>query len=301
MEQEKYQKDDEIDLMDYVKVILKRKLFILAVFLVAVLAATVFSFLSPRVYEIDTVLEMGNVGEKIVEAPAQLMGRIEGDVYGAFIRAKLNISERDYPEIKAENPKDTSLIRKIIESSEPQKAKRILKEGNNLIIAEHQEKLDSEKDLLEKKIVTIQANIGVVEKDIERVRTKILSLKEEERSLEAKVAALQQVLIYQQDPGTQFALFDVKEKLEAKKQEIENNHLQINSLQMQINDMESQINTLEKQIKYIRPTVVIKEPTVSESPIKPRPLLNMAIAGILGLFIGAFLSFGREWWKNSKA
>jgi len=301
MEQEKYQKDDEIDLMDYVKVILKRKLFILAVFLVAVLAATVFSFLSPRVYEIDTVLEMGNVGEKIVEAPAQLMGRIEGDVYGAFIRAKLNISERDYPEIKAENPKDTSLIRKIIESSEPQKAKRILKEGNNLIIAEHQEKLDSEKDLLEKKIVTIQANIGVVEKDIERVRTKILSLKEEERSLEAKVAALQQVLIYQQDPGTQFALFDAKEKLEAKKQEIENNHLQINSLQMQINDMESQINTLEKQIKYIRPTVVIKEPTVSESPIKPRPLLNMAIAGILGLFIGAFLSFGREWWKNSKA
>jgi capsular polysaccharide biosynthesis protein len=300
MEQEKYQTDDEIDLMDYLKVILKSKVFILAVFLLALIAAGIFSFFSPKVYEIDTVLEIGIVGEETIEAPAQLMGKIEGNIYGTLIMAKLNISERAYPEIKAENLKDTTLVKKIIQSSEPKQAKQILKEGNELIIADHQEKIELEKTLLGEKIKTTEENIKVLEKNIERVETKILSLEQEKRNLEAKIVALQQVLIYQQDPGSQFALFDTKEKLEAKKQEIEDGYLQINSLGMQINDLKSQIHVLEKQIANIQPTLVIKQPTVSQRPIKPRPLLNMAIAGVLGLFIGAFLVFGREWWKQSK-
>ena len=299
MEQEKYQTDDEIDLMDYVKVVLKNKLLIFAVFLLAVAAAAAFSFFSPKVYKIDTVLEIGSVGEKTIEEPAQLVGKIEGDVYKTLVQAKLNIAEKDYPELKAENPKDTSLIKKTIESSKTEQAKLILKEGNDLIIANHQEKIESEKALLVKKIETVQGNIEVLEKDIERVQTKILSLEREKESLVAKVTALQQVLIYQQDPGTQFALFDAKERLESKKQEIENKYLQINSLEKEINGLKSQINSLEKQLEDIKSTSVIKQPTVSEIPIKPRPLLNMAIAGILGLFIGVFLAFGREWWKRA--
>ena len=299
MEPEKHQTDDEIDLMDYVKVVLKNKFLIFAVFLLAVAAAAAFSFLSPKVYKIDTVLEIGSVGEKIIEEPTQLVGKIEGDVYRALIRAKLNIAEKDYPELKSENPKDTSLIKKTIESSKTEQAKLILEEGNDLVIADHQEKLELEKDLLVKKLETVRGDIEVLEKDIERVQIKILSLEREKENLEAKVIALQQVLIYQQDPGTQFALFDTKEKLESKKQEIENRHLQINSLNKDINNLKSQINSLEKQIQDIKPTSAIKEPTVSEPPIKPRPLLNMAIAGILGLFIGVFLAFGREWWKRA--
>lgn len=297
MNQEKL--EDEIDLMDYLKIIIKRRLFIAVVFLLAILVAGIFSFVSPRVYRIDTVLELGRVGDELVESPAQLMGRIEGDVYGAIIRAKLGISESEYPEIKANNPKDTSVVSRFIESSEVKLARQVLEEGNRLIIAEHQEMLDSEKGLLEKKITTLEANMTVLGLDIERVERKISSLEEEKKNLEAKVSALQTVLIYQQDPGSQFALFDTREKLEAKKQEIENRYLQINSLETQINNLKAEINSLEKNIQDIRPTGAIKPPTVSENPIKPRPLLNMAIAGILGLFAGVFLAFGREWWQKA--
>jgi len=277
---------DEIDLMDYVKVILKRKWLILVIFFGAAIAAGVFSFLMPKVYKIDTALEIGQVAGVPIEDPGQVVEKIKGDVYGIFVREKLGIPEEKYPKIKTENPKDTRLISLAIESAEPQQAKNILEEINNLILAEQQEKIKVKKGLLEN-------NIEVAKKDIERIKAKIGFLEEERKNLEAKIEALQKILPYQQDPGTQFALFDTKEKLEQKKQEIENRYLEINSL-------ENQINSLQGQIEDIRPTQVIKSPTVSASPIKPRPLLNIVIAAVLGLFIGVFLAFFQEWWGKSK-
>jgi len=279
-QEEKIQPEyEEIDLMDYVKVLLKRKWTIFGIFLGAAIVAGVFSFLSPKIYKIDTSLEVGRIGEptvtmseQLIESPAQLAEKIKGDVYGIFVREKLGIPEEKYPKIKTENPKETRLISLAIESTEPQKAKNILEEINNLILAEHQEKIKAKKELLEK--------------DIERLKNKTTSLEEEKKNLEAKVSALQKVLPYEETPGTQFALFDTKEKLEKKKQEIENLYLEINNLQRSLED--------------IQPTKIVKSPTVSEGPVKPRPLLNIVIAAVLGLFIGVFLSFFQEWWEKNK-
>ena len=265
---------DEIDLMDYVKVLIKRKWLILVIFFGAAIVAGVFSFLMPKVYKIDALLEIGQMVEKreTVEAPRQVVEKIEGDVYGIFVREKLEIPKTEYPKIKAENPKDTRLIMLMIESAKPEDAKNILEEINNLILAEHQEKIKVKREL--------------IEKDIERIKIKVASFQEEKKNLEAKVEALQKVLPYQETPGSQFALFDTKEKLEAKKQEIENLYLQINSLERSLEDIQS--------------TKIVKSPTISEKPVKPRPALNIVIAGVLGLFIGIFLAFGKEWWEKSQ-
>jgi len=319
---------DEIDLMDYVKVLLKRKWLILVMFLGAVIAAGVFSFLMPKIYKIDTSLEIGQIAGGVVEAPGQVVEKIKGDVYGIFVREKLQIPEEKYPKIKIENPKGTNLITLVIESAKPPESKNILEEMNNLILERHQEEIKVKKELIEKDIKTAEGKIKLVESDIEktknkikpidsdieRIENKIVFAEEEKKNLEAKIEALEGVLIYQQDPGTQFALFDTKEKLANKKQEIENLYLTINSLrrskedlEIQINSLKSnieslnaQINTLRASLEKIKPTQAIRIPTVSENPIKPRPLLNMAIAGILGLFIGTFLAFGREWWEKAK-
>lgn len=272
-QQESIQGDyDEIDLMDYLKVMIKRKWLILIIFILSAIAAGIFSYLSPKIYKIDTSLEVGKVAEKIVEAPSQVVEKIKGDVYGGLIREKLKISEEEYPKIKAENPKDTNLIKIEIESAKPDLAKDILGKINNSILAEHQEKIKIKKELLEK--------------DIERIKIKVASEEEEKKNLEAKVEALEKVLPYQETPGSQFALFDTKEKLENKKQEIENLYLKINSLEGSLED--------------IRPTKIIKSPTVSEEPIKPKPLLNIVIAAVLGLFVGIFLAFFKEWWEKAK-
>ncbi len=319
---------DEIDLMDYVKVLLKRKWLILAVFLGAAIVAGVFSFLMPKVYKIGTALEIGQVAGVPIEDPGQVVEKIKGDVYGIFVREKLGIPEEKYPKIKTENLKDTRLISLAIESAEPQKAKNILEEINNLILAEHQEKIKIKKELLEQDIKTTEEKIKLVESDIEktknktqpidedikRIENKINNAEEEKSNLEAKIEALEKILVYEQTPGTQFALFDTKEKLANKKQEIEDLYLTINSLRRSKEDVEVQVNSLKTNIESlnaqinslrassdeIKPTQVVKSPTVSASPIKPRPLLNIVIAAILGLFIGVFLAFSQEWWEKSK-
>jgi len=58
-QEEREQYEDEINLMDYVKVILKRKRLILGLFFGAAIAAGVFSFLMPKAYTIDTSVEVG--------------------------------------------------------------------------------------------------------------------------------------------------------------------------------------------------------------------------------------------------
>ena len=320
---------DEIDLMDYVVVILKKKWLILSVFLLAVISAGIFSyFIAPKVYKIDTALEIGRIEEQSIRNPEEAKEKIDSDIYEIPVREKLKISEIKYPKIETENPKGTNLIKISIESSDTQKAKNILEEINNLILAAHQETINTQKELIENNIKTLEDKIKLVESDIEKTKNKIKPMdadierienkikyaEEEKNNLEAKVEALQKVLVYQQDPGTQFALFDTKEKLANKKQEIENLYLTINSLKVSKEDLEVQINSLRTNIESlntqinalktsldeIKPTQVIKSPTVSENPIKPRPLLNMAIAGILGLFMGVFLAFGKEWWQKNK-
>lgn len=285
---------DEINLINYVKVILKRKWLIFFVFMVVIIAAIIISFLMPKVYKINTSLQMVKGGA------TQIIGKINGDTYGVFVRNDLKIPENQYPKIKADNPKDTNLINIEIDSSEKEFAKSILEKINNLIISENQEEIKSEKELIDKNIQLLKQNIETSKKETERINTKIGFLKEEKNNLEAKVDALQKVLLYQQDPGTQFALFNTKEELANKKQEIENAYLQINSIEEKINSIQNQIDSLLIQLSQIKPIEVIKAPIISENPISPKPLLNIIIAGVLGLFIGIFLAFGKEWWDNNK-
>jgi len=327
--------EEEINLMDYVKVLLKRKWLILACFVVFVLFAGIISFMMPKVYKIETVLEVGrtqreteNGPEQLVESPTQLLGKIEGDVYGIKVRQNLNITEQIWPNVKVENPKDTNILVISIESADTEQAKQILMEENSLIIADHEKIIETKKELLEKeieatgeKIETTQEDIKItldkitpLENDISRIEAKILILEEEKGNLEDKVSALQEQLVFEQTPGTQFALFDAKERLADKKQETEDLHLRINSLRSGIEDYNSEMNSLERDItdynsqinsfradiEEIRPTEIVKKSTISERPIEPRPLLYMVIAGILGIFIGIFWAFGKEWWETSK-
>jgi polysaccharide biosynthesis transport protein len=383
-QEEKYQEEyDEVDLMDYLKIILKRKFFILALFVMAVAAAGVFSFFSVKVYKIDTVLEVGKTDSTALEDPVQLVEKLKAGSYRILVMTELKIKEEGYSKVKETNPKGTNLIIREIESSDIETAKLILEKVNGLILEDHEEKIKVKKGLLSQNIKTIEGKIEIVKiniekvknkkqssgsdiqrvknkietlrddiestrnkieplrNDITRIEIKIINAEEEKENLESKVEVLQQQLVYEQTPGTQFALFDAKEKLANKKQEIESLYLsinslkraiedknlqinslersiedynsqigslergledyniQINSLEGQIGDYQAQINSLKASLEDIKPTEIIKSPTVSENPVKPRPLLNMAIAGVLGLFVGIFAAFGREWWEEA--
>lgn len=113
--------------------------------------------------------------------------------------------------------------------------------------------------------------------------------------------SLQQNIAYSNQLASQ--LNDVKRATEekglsVKKVEIElvrvkeDAFLRIKKLESDIQQVEASVRVLEGQRNFAKPLEIIQQPTVSYKPVKPKKLLNGAIAGILALFVsvlGAFL------------
>lgn len=47
--------------------------------------------------------------------------------------------------------------------------------------------------------------------------------------------------------------------------------------------------------------IVFDSPTVPDEPVRPRPVLNMALATVLGVMLGVFAAFGLEWLSKYRA
>lgn len=301
---------EEIDLMDYVKIVIKRKKLIGGILVVAVVAAGVISLILPKVYKVDTSIEIGTkpgavikdgmTEESLIEQPEQVIEKIKSDIYGVSVREKLKISEKDFPKIKTSNAKDTNLVTITVESNKSEQAKSVLSEIDSLIISKHQDRISKEKELIEKNIVADENKIKSIDSDVERINNKIKFVDEEKANLESKVTALQKTLVYRQDPGTQFALFNTKEELSTKKQEVEDLYREIMNLNIQKESINTEINSFRASLDNLKFTRVVKEPTVSEKIVSPRPVLNVGIAAVLGLFFGIFIAFGKEWWEKNR-
>ena len=118
--------ENEVNLIDYVNVILKRKKIIIFWFFILVIITAILSFfVLPKVYEVSTSIEIGRLRretnsspEKDIEDSISLNSKLERDVYGPKIRENLDLAESEWPEIKFENPEETHLIVMTIESLE---------------------------------------------------------------------------------------------------------------------------------------------------------------------------------------
>jgi len=153
--------NDEINLRDYIKVIIKRKWLIVGIALGAAILAATLSFLTPKSYEADTILEIGKIGTSPIEPPSQLVEKIQNGSYNKLIEKNLNIENP--PSIKAENPQNTNLVIISINSSNSDKANKILEELNKIILAEHQEKIDKKRAEIEENIKNTQEELSLLE------------------------------------------------------------------------------------------------------------------------------------------
>jgi|LGVE01.1.fsa_nt_gb LPS O-antigen subunit length determinant protein (WzzB/FepE family) len=89
--------EDEINLIDYLKVLWKWKWLIIAGTLICAVAAAVISLQMPKIYEISTVIEPGIAGVKddggfmYIDSVANISGKINGDVYNRKIQKALHL------------------------------------------------------------------------------------------------------------------------------------------------------------------------------------------------------------------
>ena len=219
------QEDNEINLIDYIRVIIKRKNLILAFFLTGLIITGVLTFLLPETYNVVTYLEIGSYsnesGEQVlIKHPETIIGKINDGFY------------ENSPELKAWA--EGSLIRIERISKNQEEAKKTLENINNLVLKEHNQIIEIKKENFEKSLKELQEKI------------KILTNRNKETAV----------------------------------------------LEVKVFNVQRQINTLQ-------PTEIIKKPTIV-SEKKPNLPFNLIGGGLLGIFLGLFFAFGKEWCKENK-
>lgn len=138
---------DEINLIDYLKIILKGKKLILALFLVGLIGALALTFFLPSRYIGTTTLEVGELEGKPLEKLNQLVEKINSDVYGR------------YPGIAVERPENTNLVKIKISSEDSKEIQESLEKLNKTILADHTDKINLKKSNLEKRIKDLEEDI----------------------------------------------------------------------------------------------------------------------------------------------
>jgi len=293
--------EDEIILMDYLSVIWKRKWLIVIPTLFLVIAVGIISFLLPPKWEIDALIqpskflvqtEGGQFEEIVIVDPRQIAGQINQESYNHLIATQLNLDIREFPKLKAENLRDTNLVRVSIKEKDVEKAKLILHSLFNHLKGQIDGKVDIEMKSIEKKIKANKGKLNIIKqrkKDIEKemsaVRKRIealekeqqLSLKKENRSESESLA----MLLYSNEIQQSLEYHNTLNELLSKKK-------------IEEEDMNFEIDNLNERKGRLDYAQLIKEPTSSLYPVNPKKKLNVLIAGILGLMAFTMLAFFLE-------
>ncbi len=127
--------ENKIEFIDYFNIIWKRKWIIITPVFLLVLAVGVITFLSPPAWEVETIIQPskfftqtqgGQFLEIVVVEPRQIVGQINEASYNYLIATELNLNIRKFPKLKAENLKDTKLLKISTKVNDVEKAKLIL-------------------------------------------------------------------------------------------------------------------------------------------------------------------------------
>ena len=147
------QPENETDLIAYLEVLWKRRWLVIGPTVGVALIVGVLSFLIPPKWEVDAIVqpskffvqsELGTFTEVVVIDPKQLAGQINQGSYDGQIAAKLGLPASEFPRLRAENLKDTKLVRVSLLTSRVSRDRPILGALFELIKNELDRKIDVE-------------------------------------------------------------------------------------------------------------------------------------------------------------
>jgi uncharacterized protein involved in exopolysaccharide biosynthesis len=289
---------EEINLLDYVKIIIKRwKIIVIIPLITIIIAAGYTVFMVPKVYEANGLIEIGQISGNLVEPIAQSTTLILTET-----TAKQILEQVQPKELKEHFPITKAQIQGFLKKIDVNKSKtKKLKEAampENFLHLSYQD-----------------INPKVAQKVIEILQN--LILEEHQKQYDLKIKARDQFLIQKEKE-----LIAAKEQLsQAEKKIAELSNLRYPSsyaeaqgralsswiasrdgLSSKIASLEAVILNQKLSQDYDKMSQVISAPFLPDTPTKYQRLsVTLAIAAILGGFIGILGAFGLEWWETNSS
>jgi uncharacterized protein involved in exopolysaccharide biosynthesis len=268
--------EEEIDLRDYINVLLKRKWLIIGIFLLAVITAAIISyFILPSIYQSSATFKIAEVKGLSLFNVSEAKNKIKSDqiLQEVINQLKLKLTPAELAKIiKIETIDDNKgYVKVTVENTSPELARDIAFSLVNQFIElnqqDYQEKialLEKEKQSIEKQMTLEMENIN----EAEKLRLAIIN--SEGLSLTEKQIQINLLLSY----STQ--------------------------IREHYNELVDKYYILENQILNSSNFEIVNYPSIPQAPIKPNRKLNLVIAGVLGLFVGILMAFFAEYWQAGK-
>jgi capsular polysaccharide biosynthesis protein len=182
------QHENDVELAAYLNALWKRRWFIIVSTLLLALVTGIVSFLIPPKWEVDAVIqpskffvqsEQGTFTEVVVVDPKQLAGQINQGSYDRLISAELKVEPRKFLKLKAENLRDTKLVRVSIRTGETDKAQMILGALFQRLKGELDRKIEVEMKSIFTQIALKESDIKTKELDIQSLNIEIEKSRQE--------------------------------------------------------------------------------------------------------------------------
>jgi uncharacterized protein involved in exopolysaccharide biosynthesis len=262
-----------VELIDYLRVIWRRRMLIILGTICSVVLAGVVSFALPPLYEATAQVRIGRVWDKEMENPYLTKEMVGSDAFLDRVIKQLGLSTTPYQMKKRKTievevlegggpgQKFPLLLGIRVRAHDPQQAVDISNTVSHLLIEEHQRRF-------EEKLKEYQFYEKEVEREVVRIEEQITELEKmiKKQVLNPSVNAPSIILLQAQLEQKSAQLLGFKKELR----------------DTRINNASS---IMTENSKLIAPPVLPKD------QINPRIKLNMAMAGILGFFASLLLSF----------
>lgn len=321
----------EIDLSQYIKVIVKRKKTFIAVFLLILAVGIAYVLFSPKIYRISMMIQPPVVGQSLtgandLESAENLKGLIVNGTFNDDLRKSLNLNFDDVNlEFKVVIPSKTNILQVNIDLENKQKEFGIVLLRNlaNLIS-------DSYAKMIEARIADISSLIKSSERAIVGAKEKAknlqeqikeVSLREDKLLEELKATNLTSAQIWEKRDlylkesaslGNSPALFlasflqnnsNYLNQLNNQSSDLSirrtNLNLDLKNIDSQISEFQMAIDKLNINKAFISNLKIIAQPRVSPNPIRPSKKKTLAISIVMGLFLGVLVIFLQEFWVNN--
>jgi capsular polysaccharide biosynthesis protein len=256
---------DRINLMEYFTVAWKRRWQIIIPTFVLVIIVAIWSFTLPKVWEVNAIIipskfltqnQVGEFKQVLVAEPKQIASQIMEGSYNSLIGAELNISDREFPNIKAENIRDTNLIRVSVRVIDPQRGRQILTALFNHLKSDFDRKIDVEINSLNTQVEGTKNRVLDLENEIKTRENSILTTQNEIKNRENSILTTQNDIKIRQN-GIKLKELDIeskkidKEKLngeiESDKSRLKIGEARILSIFEEMKSVKTRIDELEKQ------------------------------------------------------
>ena len=321
--------DDEIELMDYLRVIWKWKYMILGGFLLCALIAGVISFQMSKVYSISTVLHPGilRVGESgnnvYIDSPSNIRGLLQAGTFNdRILDALKKTSKEELPKelkFKVDIPPSSNTLRISYESSNIDQGVLVLSYLRKFLVEQYDElvklykneyvkeieikkaQIDSHRAILEsskQKIKGLQKRIDELRAEIDLINNNtILLIKERDKLLSRNSSDnILSSVLYTNTIQQNLALANTyKNEFNSYNSQKENENVNLGKSQNAIRELLEEIKNLEFKNSNIENIQILQPPSPSLYPVKPKKKLIIILAAAVGLLFMLLLAFFIEY------